>query len=186
MLAPVIPNITEAHEDITYVAQSPNLSGYYPVAFEIDPTLSGLIVYYYGDAENPTDNAIQMEANYEKGVLNGEVKVYTNDGHLYCQGQYLNNKKTGLWKFFGTNGILLESGEYDAKKDNSFKKSDPLIEPFLTPSYFEYGFDTATDDDIKSANIIPLLNVGYHKNEGRTGLWKFYNEAGEIVLEKSY
>lgn len=186
MLTPVIPKLSDAHDDITYVAQSPDLSGYYPVEFDIDPNLNGLIVYYYGDADDLADNAIQLEANYKNGLLEGEVKVYTNDGNIYCQGQYTKNKKSGTWKFFGTGGIVLETGEYDPKSDSSFKKSDPLIEPFLTPSYFDYGIDTAAQWELKSAQIIPLLNVGYFKNEGRTGAWTFYNEAGKIVLEKTY
>ena len=187
MLAPVIPSVKDTIEnEEVYVAQSPDLTGYYPVNPPINKTLNGSFVYFYGGAEGLSDVVKQMELNYQNGLLQGEMKIYTNDGNLYCEGQFTDNKKSGQWKFFRSNGMLAETGIYDPLKDTSFTKCDKLIEPFLIPSYFEYNIDTGSSWEITSAHIIPLLNVGFNRADGRTGTWKIYNENGELMEEVNY
>ena len=187
MLAPVIPFVADAQENETYVVvQSPDLSGSYPIEIPINKNLNGSFVYHYGSMDDLSDGAVQLEVTYVNGLLEGDIKIYTNDGKIYCEGQYSANKKSGTWTYYTSKGAVKETGKYDPKADSSFMKTDHMIEPFLTPSYFEYGIDTSTVEEMRSARIIPLLNVGYNKEEGRKGIWKIYNEEGKLIEKRSY
>lgn len=188
MLSPVIPYFTEGEEkkQVHFVAQSPDHSGHYPVNPSINTDLNGSFVYYYGNLDELVDGLIQIELNYSQGLLEGPVKIFTNDGNVYCEGQYASNKKTGKWKFYSSNGIVLETGDYEPSSDKSFEVCDRMIEPFLTPSYTEYEIDTEAYWEVKSAHIIPLLNVGYNRETGRVGNWFFYNDSGALIDEKKY
>ncbi|MBD3636347.1 MAG: hypothetical protein HUJ25_03320 [Crocinitomicaceae bacterium] len=187
MLTPVIPSKFKLDEDKhKFVAQSPDFSNYYPVKPRVDKSLNGKITYFYNTPEDLAESAIQMEATYINGVLHGPISIWSNDGNLYCTGTYQNNKKSGEWTFYFDDGSINEKGHYDPELDKSFLKYDNLVEPFLTPSYFEYGIDTASYRELKSAGIIPLLNIGFNKKVGRTGTWRLYNQEGDVISEKQY
>ena len=158
MLAPVIPAISLSEEesnDYYVIAQSPNFTGTH-LQSDINSKLNGRIEYYYGSHEDAFDSGdLQMIAHYKNGILEGDVQIWNNEGELYCEGQFVNNKKSGNWKFYHKNGMLKEEGVYNQQFDCSFIKFDNYVEPFITPDFFRFG--SATLSEIQSAHVIPLL-----------------------------
>ena len=50
-----------------------------------------------------------IEKNYKKGILHGPLKYYWQNGNIRVKGEYLNQKRAGIWKNFDINGkVILE------------------------------------------------------------------------------
>jgi antitoxin component YwqK of YwqJK toxin-antitoxin module len=49
---------------------------------------------------------------YENGLLNGEYKIWYQNGKLRVDGEYLNDKEVGSWTFFDSLGTVIKSQEY--------------------------------------------------------------------------
>ncbi|MEP4095791.1 hypothetical protein [Reichenbachiella sp.] len=100
----------------------------YMVSLEPE-SLDGLCTYFYSNGNKQEEKTfkygtpikivkyyehgpLQMEANYSKGKLDGDVKYYDENGTLRQSEQYSLGLKTGEWKYFSDNGTLLEVERY--------------------------------------------------------------------------
>ncbi|MEO8933722.1 MAG: toxin-antitoxin system YwqK family antitoxin, partial [Xanthomarina sp.] len=60
---------------------------------------------------------------YKKGLLHGEAKFYTASGVLEIEGQYKNDAKDGIWKYY-KDGKLSEEKDLTVYSKNPYLKKD--------------------------------------------------------------
>lgn len=168
------------------------------------------------------DNPIgEFKRYYEDGTLrslmfyhenNPEVKVkfYHPNGFLAAEGNYVNQKKEGIWKFFSqkTEGyrICEENYSNDLRNGPSVKYyQDGIIAEKLfykndlrhgewTQYYvtgnlcikanYEHGKLNGSFE-VLYANGKPEY-IGTYNNDVRDGPWKIFTEAGELEIEIVY
>ena len=51
--------------------------------------------------------------NTKKGLLEGLMEVYYENGQLRRKGNYKNNKREGLWEYFKQDGSLEKTETYE-------------------------------------------------------------------------
>ena len=66
-------------------------------------------------------NTLLKHATYTNGKLNGKTINYNAQGNITSQGDYANNKKVGIWKYYKTGKI---SKEIDHTNQKVIKKYD--------------------------------------------------------------
>ena len=70
---------------------------------------TGSLIEYY--AEGTSKKFIEM---YKEGVKNGKYKSWYKSGQLKVVGNFYQNKRVGVWKWFTEKGELEYSFEYKA------------------------------------------------------------------------
>ncbi|MCX7549322.1 toxin-antitoxin system YwqK family antitoxin [Xanthomarina sp. F2636L] len=82
-----------------------------------DNKLQGKATWYY-------ENGNEMKTYvYSKGLLHGEAKFYDATGALEIEGQYKNDRKDGIWKYY-KNGELTEEKDFTVYSKNPYLKKD--------------------------------------------------------------
>jgi len=117
------------------------------------------------------------------------VKNYYENGLLESEGNYIDSKKDGLWKFYNENGSLYHEDYYKKGTISG-----------LSRRYYENG-QLEFEGNWEPEDEYVILRQGfwkfYYKNgklkeEGnfiddeRIGLWKIYNESGQLKEEVNY
>lgn len=115
-----------------------------------------------------------IEEKYESGSpklvkyykkVNGEKQVvreqqYYENQKLKMDGEYANEKRTGIWKAWYENGNLWSEGNFiDGKRDGTGKV------------YYENG---------------KLFFEGTYSADRKVGIWRFYDENGNVIREADY
>ena len=112
-------------------------------------------VYYHNKS-----NAIMIEEYYnDNGLLNGERKVFYDNGQIAESTTYLNGKMEGKSIWYSEKGIKLKDFSY---------KNDLLN-----------GITKYYDADGR------LVSEGEYRNDQKHGIWKFY-ENGILTEEKDF
>lgn len=76
--------------------------------------LDGKATWFY-------ENGKEMKTYiYKKGILHGEAKFYNASGALEIDGQYKNDKKDGIWKYY-------KDGELSEEKDFTVYSKNPYL-----------------------------------------------------------
>jgi len=132
-------------------------------------------------------NKFQMDGYYsdkELTIKHGLFKYYNREGKVISTGNYLDNKKHGLWKKWHGNGQI---------SDSSFFVNDIITSK---KAWFENG---KLSEEIITADSIYTSNINYFENGNRrwegnlnaglkTGKWTVYDKSGkknmEIMFEK--
>lgn len=159
--------------------------------------LDGVAKYY-------TNSKVVKEVEYKNGILHGIYKefLYDDDGIqiFRLEGLYVNEKKNGLWQFFytknGENRLLSSENYSNDIKNGKFQKvsGDSLIigsynNDKLHGDYFIYIdiprllFGTVINTD--TSELI-LTEEGYYENGLKSGYWKYYSFAGDLILTAYY
>lgn len=71
------------------------------------------VVFFLPEDLDNKSRIVSAIYNYDNGRLNGEVKEFFETGVLMKKGQYLNNRKVGVWEDYHPNGV--KSAEYRYK-----------------------------------------------------------------------
>lgn len=143
----------------------------------------------------------------EAGQRQGPWKEYYMEGMLRAEGNYTNNVRTGLWKFYHPNGQLEQIGKYDAKgrgtgnwkwyyDDGTLRRDENIFEGIHEGDYVEYDHDSTIllkgnyVDDIKEGHWVEGEN-GYREEgdylEGvRDGIWKYYYSGDLLYFEGKF
>ncbi|GGG53581.1 toxin-antitoxin system YwqK family antitoxin [Bizionia arctica] len=79
--------------------------------------VQGKAIWYY---ENGNEMKIY---HYENGLLHGEAKFYLAEGALEIEGQYKNDQKDGIWKYY-KDGELSDEKDYTRYSKNPYNKKD--------------------------------------------------------------
>lgn len=120
----------------------------------LDQQRTGIWTYYHNKSE-----VVMMTEQYEKGKLNGQKKVYYEDGELAEEASYLNGELHGPRKLYSVKGIVLEDLVYQNGKLHGSAR-------------FYNGKGE-------------LMNEGNYKNNQHHGTWKYY-ENGIFKEEKDF
>jgi len=94
-----------------------------------------------------------------KKELVGEKSFYP-DKKIQLEGDYKNEKRSGIWTFYYQNGNKWSEGEYKDGLNNG-----------KSTTWFENG---------------NKRYEGQYKDGKQTGKWKFWDEKGNFVKEVSY
>ncbi|MCA6362527.1 MAG: hypothetical protein IM638_05785 [Bacteroidetes bacterium] len=71
-----------------------------------------------------TTDSGRLEVPVVNGEKNGKASVYNKAGKLVSEGQYLKDKKTGVWKAFDENGKLLAVTQFTVNGIRSLPVAD--------------------------------------------------------------
>lgn len=66
----------------------------------------------------------QFEVSKDLSKMNGKFKKYHPDGSVRAEGQFENDKGVGIWKFYSTDGKVLNSGTYEQNQAVAKKFDD--------------------------------------------------------------
>ena len=66
--------------------------------------------------------ALEFEAEYVNGKLDGKSQVWLEDGTLYSISIYSNNQPHGIWKKFHPNGKLMFEVNYEYGQKHGLEK----------------------------------------------------------------
>jgi antitoxin component YwqK of YwqJK toxin-antitoxin module len=70
------------------------------------------------------ENGKEMKIyHYVDGILQGEAKFFKAEGDLEIEGQYKNDKKDGIWKYY-KDGVLTEEKDFTVYSKNPYLKKD--------------------------------------------------------------
>jgi uncharacterized protein len=190
---------------------------YYP-----DGTIQSVTLYRNGvkegiSREYAEDGTLERALDYQNGVVvgeglvvedgskNGPWKEFYKDGVLKAEGNYTNDTKTGLWKYYHPNGQLEQIGKYNAagdpegpwrwyyasgnmlREENYYRgKRDGYLEEFTEDGgIIEQGEFL---DGYKEGPWITVIGdycqKGTFRDGLRTGLWQtFLLEPGEASMD---
>ncbi len=105
------------------------------------------------------------QVTWEYGEVDGKrvpvyQREYNEDGTLFKEGPLQNKRRTGDWKSYYRDGTLWSESSY----------RNGVIHG-KTVTYYPNG---------------KKRYEGYFNNASKTGIWKFWNEAGEFVKEVDF
>jgi antitoxin component YwqK of YwqJK toxin-antitoxin module len=129
--------------------------------------------YYDNGVLDQCQKKTRKNPNHIKGLL---IVNYKN-GLPSIRGNYKNNLKKGLWKYYYENGNLKSKGKYIPKEKRIPDKTlDEILKEKYVPN-LEPVYDSLKgyEYDVPFKNSLPL--VIYHK----TGKWSYWDEAGNLV-----
>jgi antitoxin component YwqK of YwqJK toxin-antitoxin module len=87
-------------------------------------------------------------------------KQYYPEGSISMQGDYLNNKRSGIWKSWFEDGTLWSEGRFvEGKREGPGTVYHPNGKKHLE---------------------------GQYKNGKRVGLWRAWNETGTLISEQTH
>ncbi len=190
--------------NISCKKEAKSIKGYYQngmIEYEINyqkDKKEGLSYLYYGDREfdelthlgslthEPVfQNSLYQELKFANDLLNGESKIYKQNGELIKEINYKNGRKEGLTTQFGItsygNKPTTTKTEYkDDKKDGSER-------------YYEEGElkrETQYKKGIKDGKEMQKEwdgeTLSYYKNGKKDGFETKYNKNGEVYDGKEY
>jgi len=124
-----------------------------------------------------------IELYYKNGQKSGVFKSYSKKGVLSSFGEYIDDKKTGIWYYFGDKGHLMM-----IQKDFSINTDTVILDnkkKYVYPhkcyivSYYPNGV-------IKEEGIL-LWNDDPEMDDSREfGEWKYYDETGVLIKTKEF
>jgi antitoxin component YwqK of YwqJK toxin-antitoxin module len=170
----------EKFYDYQWEECAPNAARFYSVVIKKD---SGWVRedYYLHNKK------LQMVGKYKDmncKVQDGYFYYFYPDGVMQMKGQYVNNKKEGLWVSLHPNGFMSDSTVYDANEkvgislqwhnngvlsDSTNYKEDGTA---VAVSWFDNG-------QISSAGRLNLVNQ-------YNGKWQFYHKNGKLSATEIY
>ncbi|WP_077404658.1 toxin-antitoxin system YwqK family antitoxin [Cellulophaga omnivescoria] len=116
--------------------------------------------------------------NYTNGVKNGKHTKFNDDGTLFFEYNYVNNKKLGAYKYtpegFKDNFYVLDEGYYD--------ENEKFTGNFTR--YLQNKQDVIRLGKMSDAKIV--IESGAYKNHNKIGVWKTYDETGNLTKEINF
>lgn len=148
-----------------------------------------------------------VEVDYINGKREGKVIFNKPDGTIFVEGEYKNDKKDGIWKYY-PNGFLekeqeFKNGIYHGKSSNyapngkiintttyvNGKKEGDFLEYYdsgklwSTTKYVNNKIDGELKIYYPSGS---LYMTSLYKNDSRTGPIIYYYENGNLLLEGNF
>jgi len=141
------------------------------------------------------------------GEKQGNWKEYYLNGVLKSEGNYVDDKKIGLWKFYHPNSKLEQIGKFAKNgkatgewkwyfSDGSLRKIELLMNGVHENEYIEYsqnGDIKLQGEYINGNREGPWkINVNGYREEGqyldgfKSGLWKYYHNNGQLIFQGSF
>ena len=158
-----------------------------PFSGEIEGKASGKLkngkwhgrrLYFYSNGQ------LAERANYNNGLLEGKSTSYNENGTIWLEGEYLNNKKQGLWKISNANGKLLKHKTY---KDGVLTGTYASF--YLNGNTSQTGQCSLGKREGKWESFHEngkIRRMGMYRNDLKEGEWLTYDESGTLFSSKVY
>lgn len=139
---------------------------------------TGLMCAYYDNGNIFS----RIEGERTNNLLNGKVVNFYCSGNLWSKGRYVNDKKSGVWTIYNSNGSKREGKYLNGKKFGTWKLYDKN-----GSKVGEYSNDKKTGTWTKYySDGITKIEEGKYANNLKHGLWKFWDCDGEKKCEIMY
>ncbi|MCL5246236.1 hypothetical protein M4I21_10485 [Cellulophaga sp. 20_2_10] len=121
---------------------------------------------------------LEETINYSKGIKNGKHTKFNDNGTLFYEYTYVNEKKIGAYKFtpegFKDKYYVLDEGFYDENQK-------------FTGKFTRYLQDKKEVVDLGKMNTKKIvIESGTYKNHIKTGIWKTFDESGKLIKETNF
>ena len=142
-----------------------------------------LLKTYYDEEETKIKEEFYIRSK-NSNVLDGPYKSYFEKGGLKSEGQFVNNKSTGIWKYHYQNGRLRMKGQvgngknvgqWDYYYENGSMKMSGKLEQGKKDGFWIYYFKNNT-----------IESEGNYDVGVKTGIWKYYHEAGVLKAMEEF
>jgi uncharacterized protein len=139
--------------------------------------MQGIWKWYYESGK------LWREENYVNGKRDGQLTDYTEDEKIILQGNFIENKKEGVWNY--------ETPDYKEIGNYTNDEPDSLWKSYYMPGKlkrFEGKFQTGDPVGIHTV-YYPNGNkmyIGNYIGGMKDGDWKFYDEEGYNFLTITY
>jgi antitoxin component YwqK of YwqJK toxin-antitoxin module len=118
----------------------------------------------------------------EAGNFNGRWKDFYADSTVQAEGQYTNNRRTGVWKFYTVQGKLEQTGSYNAgRPDGIWKWFYPDGSILREEEYFQGEREGGFTEYAENGDII---TQGEYLAGEKNGPWKY--KSGDFTEEGNY
>jgi antitoxin component YwqK of YwqJK toxin-antitoxin module len=121
---------------------------------DIKPYTGNCLIYYSG-----TKN-FKEKLSFKKGILNGPVICFHENGKIKRKGEYREGKFDGKWEYWNETGGKIYEANY---------MNDTLSGDYTT--WYPTG---------------AKCEQGKYSENKRTGLWRMFDENGSVIKEKNY
>lgn len=135
---------------------------------------------YYDEQGN-----LKATNTFDKSGEKALNKTYAPNGTLIATGYYVNQKKEGVWYYYSH-----EDGKLILEEENKNGKANGA-----SKVYYESGMimmERQMVNDLMEGHAKTYYPSGALKEEGdylhgnKTGIWKAYNEDGDVVSTESF
>jgi uncharacterized protein len=118
----------------------------------------------------------------EAGNYNGRFRDYYPDKSIKDEGSYIDNRRTGVWKFYNSSGKVEQTGSYNnGRPDGLWKWYYENGAILREEEYFQGQRDGTFTEYSPTSDIV---GQGQYSDGERNGDWKF--KTGEITEEGKY
>ena len=161
---------------------------------------NGAEVDYYRNGK------IHTESINQNDMRNGNYKIYYENGKLKEEGKYIGDIITGTFKSYHSNGTLEDEGMYNEKGKaegiRKFYDTDGKIyneleyqkDQIVAYKYYQKDGKIIKEDrrkksSFKYTGFYPngsLKLDGIYTENGKSGIWKYYDEYGTLSTEENF
>lgn len=102
-------------------------------------SLHGPKVVFYPAPEDVKKQMPSIVSNYKNGMLDGDYIEYFEDGKVKVKGQFVNNKRHGIWEHYHANGKKMMLNRYKHGKMHGWCYGYEESGKEIAKKYFYYG-----------------------------------------------
>jgi len=129
---------------------------------------------------------LDEEFHYKDEKRHGKFKQYHSNGQIEQEGEFNDDEKHGSWKGYNDKGNLIQETYYSMGLKNGVSKTyfgngEPDVE-----SNYKNGIKNGVYKQFSESGSGKLECDGEFKDDNPCGVWKTYNEDGNIMDEKIY
>jgi len=143
----------------------------------------------------------------EQGERQGAWKEFYLSGKILAEGNYKDNIKIGLWKYYFQNGNLEQIGSYDSKgrskgkwtwyySNKNIRRQENFFEGISQGLMTEYAADSTimvqgnyvdgTKEGLWTENVNGYRDEGEYLEDMREDMWKSYYPNDNLYFEGKY
>jgi len=118
----------------------------------------------------------------EAGNRNGKWKDLYANGKIKAEGQYLNNRRSGMWKFYNTSERIEQTGSFNSgRPDGNWKWYYEDGSLLREEEYFQGRRDGLCTEYSVSGEVI---QQGEYSDDEKNGAWKYM--SGDLTEQGRY
>jgi antitoxin component YwqK of YwqJK toxin-antitoxin module len=127
---------------------------------------------------------VHSEINYKMGKLNGLKKVYYPDGNIQEEGYFINNQRSGISKWYTSDGNL--SIEYNYKNGN-MEGIQKTFHPNGNIASEVNAVNNQEEGEYTEYTLTGKVKLeGKYIHGKKEGPWKEYNDDGKVIKTEVY
>ena len=127
------------------------------------------------------DGKLVMRGSYKAGKKNGELTFYFRSGGVESTGNFVDDKRTGIWKYFYTNGKARSEVEFNYPSFRIIYYNDSTGKSLL-----QNGNGKWIEEYEEENFSQPVINEGYFNNWEKDGEWTCHLKDGTLLYKEKY